>query len=88
VASLLFPVSVVDVLLKMAVVRGLMFIFATASFVFVSASNKRTLVLLDNWTIRETHSIFFKTLRGKQRVMHVSNQLDVTKQLVHSIALS
>jgi len=26
---------------------------------------KRTLVLLDNWTIKETHSIFFKTLRGE-----------------------
>jgi len=46
--------------------RGLMIVLAIVSFAFVSAANKRTLVLLDNWTIRETHSIFFKTLRGKQ----------------------
>ena len=29
------------------------------------ARPQRTLVLLDNWTIKETHSIFFKSLRGQ-----------------------
>ncbi|KAL4221286.1 hypothetical protein ACF0H5_019549 [Mactra antiquata] len=27
------------------------------------AANKKTLVLLENWSIRETHSVFFKSLR-------------------------
>jgi len=58
-------ISSVDVLLKMALMCGWLFVFAIVPFAFVSAANKRTLVLLDNWTIRETHSIFFKTLRGK-----------------------
>jgi len=43
-------------------------LFTVVLFAFASAANKRTLVLLDNWTIRETHSIFFKTLRGKRDV--------------------
>jgi len=30
-----------------------------------AANPQRTLVLLDNWTIKETHSIFFKTLRDR-----------------------
>ena len=29
----------------------------------------RTLVLLDNWAIRETHSTFFKSLKGKVSVL-------------------
>jgi len=62
----------VDVLRKMALLIGLLFAFAAVPFAFVSAANKRTLVLLDNWTIRETHSIFFKTLRGKTAVMYLS----------------
>lgn len=40
------------------VVLGLFFIIATAK----AAGN--TLVLLDNQVIRETHSIFFKSLQG------------------------
>jgi len=64
------PLSVVDVLWKMALNCGLLFVFAIVPFAFVSAANKRTLVLLDNWTIRETHSIFFRTLRGKT-IMHL-----------------
>ena len=56
------------VLLKMAVRYGLVVLLAIVSFGFVSAASKRTLVLLDNWTIRETHSIFFRTLRGKKNV--------------------
>ena len=27
-------------------------------------ANEKVLVLVDNWSIRETHSIFFKSLRG------------------------
>lgn len=49
----------------MALNCGLLFVFAIVPFAFVSAANKRTLVLLDNWTIRETHSIFFRTLRDR-----------------------
>ena len=55
----------------MAERHDLVVLLAILSFSFVSAANKRTLVLLDNWTIRETHSIFFNTLRGK----HVSLDL-------------
>jgi len=50
---------------------GLAVLFAVVSVALVSAAKKRTLVLSDNWTIRETHSIFFKTLRGKHDVMGV-----------------
>ncbi|OWF43409.1 dolichyl-diphosphooligosaccharide--protein glycosyltransferase 48 kDa subunit-like [Mizuhopecten yessoensis] len=28
-------------------------------------ANKRTLILVDNWSIRETHSVFFKSLRDQ-----------------------
>lgn len=28
-------------------------------------SAKRTLVLVDNWSVRETHSTYFRELRGK-----------------------
>ena len=48
----------------------LVVLFTVVLFAFASSANKRTLVLLDNWTIRETHSIFFKTLRGKRDVTH------------------
>jgi len=39
--------------------------------VFASShANKKTLVLLDNWSIRETHSVFFKSLRGKMTLLN------------------
>lgn len=31
----------------------------------VVRSAKRTLVLVDNWSVRETHSTYFRELRGK-----------------------
>lgn len=31
-----------------------------------AAEKKETLVLLDNLAVRETHSIFFKNLQGKE----------------------
>lgn len=43
-------------------------IFAGLLFVLIPATcvaNKKTLVLLDNWSLRETHSIFFRSLRDK-----------------------
>ncbi|XP_060563717.1 dolichyl-diphosphooligosaccharide--protein glycosyltransferase 48 kDa subunit-like [Ruditapes philippinarum] len=43
-------------------------IFAGLLFVLIPAicvANKKTLVLLDNWSLRETHSIFFRSLRDK-----------------------
>ena len=39
-------------------------IIATFSLLSVALAGKRTLVLVDNWSIRESHSIFFKNLRG------------------------
>ena len=36
--------------------------------IFLTATcfaNKKTLVLVDNWAVRETHSIYFRSLRGK-----------------------
>lgn len=36
-----------------------------SSSVVISSALQRTLVLLDNWTIRETHSIFFQSLRDR-----------------------
>jgi len=46
----------------MRVFTGLTLLVCLAAF---CSANKKTLVLLDNWTIRETHSIYFKSLRGK-----------------------
>ena len=34
-------------------------------FASISTADRETLVLLDNLAIRETHSIFFKSLSGK-----------------------
>ena len=31
---------------------------------------RKTLVLIDSWSLRETHSIFFKTLRGKEKMFY------------------
>ena len=47
--------------------RLLLFISVCACAVQAS---KRTLVLVDNWSIRETHSVYFRTLRG-EFVSHV-----------------
>lgn len=49
----------------MATMRSLTgFILAITLPVFCTA-NSRTLVLLDNWALRETHSVFFRSLRDK-----------------------
>ena len=42
--------------------RLLLFVAVCACAVLAS---KRTLVLVDNWSIRETHSVYFRTLRGE-----------------------
>ena len=42
--------------------RLLLFVAVYACAVLAS---KRTLVLVDNWSIRETHSVYFRTLRGE-----------------------
>ena len=42
--------------------RLLLFVAACTCAVLAS---KRTLVLVDNWSIRETHSVYFRTLRGE-----------------------
>lgn len=34
----------------------------------VGASGPRTLVLLDNLNLRETHSLFFRSLKGETRI--------------------
>ncbi|WAR14551.1 OST48-like protein [Mya arenaria] len=39
-------------------------LFSTVLLAFCNA-NKKTLVLLDNWSLRETHSIFFRSLRDE-----------------------
>ena len=36
-----------------------------ALYASTAYAGKRTLVLVDNWSIRETHSTYFRTLRGK-----------------------
>lgn len=44
--------------------RLLLWTLCTLSFVWLSAGLKpRTLVLLDDWSIRDTHSIFFRGLK-------------------------
>jgi oligosaccharyltransferase complex subunit beta len=45
-----------------AKICGIFILFCIAAG---SCSSQRTLVLLDNWAIRETHSIYFKTLRDR-----------------------
>ena len=46
-------------------VAGLLAVIFVAAAV-VNAGGK-TLVLVDNWSIRETHSNFFRSLRGEHR---------------------
>lgn len=44
-------------------------IFFTLFLLYCSSeASGNTLVLLDNLAIRETHSIFFKSLQGKQKL--------------------
>ncbi|KAJ8320210.1 hypothetical protein KUTeg_001797 [Tegillarca granosa] len=40
-------------------------LFLVAFFCATVSANKRTLILVDNWSVRETHSIFFRTLRDR-----------------------
>ena len=42
----------------------LMLLLVFAGCAALAAATGKTLVLVDNWAIRETHSIYFKTLRG------------------------
>lgn len=51
--------------MKMSLGTGLLLLLAAAAAV---SAGGRTLVLVDNWAIRETHSIFFKSLRGEWRL--------------------
>ena len=43
-------------------------VLSTVLAVLISSTlvlcSKRTLVLVDNWAVRETHSTYFKELRG------------------------
>lgn len=48
--------------MKMSLGTGLLLLLAAAAAV---SAGGRTLVLVDNWAIRETHSIFFKSLRDR-----------------------
>ena len=71
---ILFPVSNLDssakfvelAQVKMAATinlfTGLVCLSVLLAVVF---ANKKTLVLVDNWSMRETHSIYFRALRGK-----------------------
>ncbi|XP_013414803.1 dolichyl-diphosphooligosaccharide--protein glycosyltransferase 48 kDa subunit-like [Lingula anatina] len=50
----------------MAATRALAgFLVVLACIFSVYATGKKTLVLVDNWSIRETHSIFFRSLRER-----------------------
>ena len=44
---------------------GLLIVIFSSSLCF---ANKKTLVLVDNWAVRETHSIYFRSLRGNSTV--------------------
>lgn len=41
-------------------------VLALLAFASIALAGKRTLILVDNWAIRETHSTFFRSLRGKE----------------------
>ena len=45
--------------------KTVIFSLVLCLFASISSANQETLVLLDNLAIRETHSIFFKSLSGK-----------------------
>ena len=52
---------------------GLAGVFVILS-VFASVyGGGKTLVLVDNWAIRETHSIFFRSLRGMYFLQNLLN---------------
>ena len=50
---------------KMAAMKmGLAGVFVILSVFSTVYGGGKTLVLVDNWAIRETHSMFFRSLRG------------------------
>ncbi|XP_064610826.1 LOW QUALITY PROTEIN: dolichyl-diphosphooligosaccharide--protein glycosyltransferase 48 kDa subunit-like [Liolophura sinensis] len=59
-------------------------VFSLVCFVALSfaASGKKTLVLVDNWSARETHSIFFRTLRDKGYELSFKTADDASLALV------
>ncbi|XP_025084607.1 dolichyl-diphosphooligosaccharide--protein glycosyltransferase 48 kDa subunit-like [Pomacea canaliculata] len=58
---------------------GLLAVFAVCNVVF---AGQRTLVLVDNWSIRESHSIFFKHLRDAGFELTFKTADDATLALV------
>lgn len=54
---------------RLSIVSIGLFLLATvwSSSLNIEGSSKRVLVLLDNLAIRETHSFYFKQLRGKRK---------------------
>lgn len=62
-----------------------------AFLVLCSASKevpgKRTLILVDNWSIRETHSVFFKSLRGNLSCTILIEVGALVKRRLHDTSL-
>ena len=55
------------------------FLCVLLQIIAVTYAGKKTLVLVDNWSIRETHSVFFKSLRGESFGRDVSGVKNQTK---------
>jgi oligosaccharyltransferase complex subunit beta len=64
---------------RMCYVGGILMLLSFAS---VYCASQRTLVLLDNWAIRETHSVFFKSLRDRGYELTFKTADDSTLSLV------
>lgn len=50
--------------LLIIIMRGIV-AFSLVVFTLVCGSKPRTLVLLDDWSLRDTHSVFFKCLHNR-----------------------
>lgn len=46
-------------------------VFSIAILVCTCFANKKTLVLVDNWSVRETHSVYFRSLRGDRLNVYI-----------------
>ena len=58
-------------------------LFAIAALCAADVPGKRTLVLVDDWSVRETHSVFFRSLRGKHGRFFFFYEYSLEIRIVH-----
>lgn len=53
--------------------HSVLLLLSLASVLHCAVADGKTLVLLDNLNIRDTHSMFFRSLAGENKMLLVSN---------------